>query len=170
MPPGTLSSEGVSGGGRVFFCAQIRKIERRNPENPGNSPYPEPVSALLDEPPVAQAPLWEIGRPAWHKYAVCFEGGTAAFFPQDPEEERSGYMDAVMKKRIQSVCSNCPVLIECFVSSIENRDEYGYWAGIGPTTRYRILRDLKKGEITLGELTAALAFRGPTGLADAYRK
>ena len=129
------------------------------------------MTALLAEPPVHhRTPVWEIGRPAWHKFASCFEGGTAAFFPQDPEEERSGFMDAVMRRRIQFICSGCPVLTECFVTSIKNRDEYGYWAGIGPTTRYRILRDLKKGEITLRELIAALAFRGPTGLSDAYRK
>lgn len=124
--------------------------------------------------PTSTPPLWEIGRPSWHKYAACFEGGTLAFFPQDPEEERSLRVtspDGMMQyKRIQTICSACPVLLECFTTSIRNRDEYGYWAGISPTTRLRILRDMKKGEVTLPELVAALSFRGPAGLTDAYRK
>lgn len=125
------------------------------------------MSAQAVERPV---PVYEIGRPGWHKNAACFEADTLAFFPQDPEEERSGFMDATMRRRIMDICGNCPVLVKCFTTSIENRDEYGYWAGIGPTTRFRILRDLKKGEITLPELVAALSFRGPLGLSDAYRK
>lgn len=124
----------------------------------------------LPVPRVKPPALWEIGRPSWHKEALCFEGGTMAFFPQDPEEDRSGFMDATQRRRIQDVCGSCPVLVKCFTASIENRDEYGYWAGISPTTRFRILRDLKKGEITLAELVAALSFRGPIGLSDAYRK
>jgi hypothetical protein len=124
-----------------------------------------------DDLPVERpAPLWEIGRPSWHKQTSCFETGTTAFFPQDPEEERSGFMDAIQRRRIQFICGNCPMLVKCFTTSIENRDEYGYWGGIGPTTRMRILRDLKKGEVTLAELVAALSFRGPVGLTDAYRK
>lgn len=125
---------------------------------------PDPTPA-----PVKVSPIWEIGRPAWHKYGSCFETNTAAFFPQDPEEERSGFVNGAMRRRIIDICGNCPVLIQCFTSSIENRDEYGYWAGISPTVRYRILRDLKKGEVTMVELKAALAFRGPMGLSDAYK-
>lgn len=124
-------------------------------------------------PPTTKTPrlkVWEVGRPGWHKDASCFETGTITFFPQDPEEERSGFMDATLRRRIQDVCGNCPVLIDCFTTSIANRDEFGYWAGISPTVRHRILRDLKTDAITLPELVAALSFRGPAGIADVYRK
>jgi hypothetical protein len=115
-------------------------------------------------------PVYEIGRPGWHAKAACFESGTLPFFPRDPEEEKSGYMDRNMHRRIQFVCGTCPVLTECFIASMNNRDEYGIWAGIYPAHRTRMLKDIKRGNITLGELVAALAFRGPVGLTDAYRK
>lgn len=143
------------------------------PQEPAQRPdlrIVEQPQTHLKAPGHKPIPVYEIGRPGWHQQAACFEGGTMAFFPQDPEEERSGFMSEIQRRRIQDVCSSCPVLITCFTESIEHKDEYGYWAGIGPTTRYRILRDLKKGEITLHELVAALSFRGPSGLSDAYRK
>lgn len=125
------------------------------------------MTALAIERPT---PVYEIGRPGWHNKGSCFETGTAAFFPQDTEEPPTGLTEAQQRKRIQFVCGNCPVMIDCFISSIRNKDEYGYWGGVGPTHRRRILKDLKAGEITTEELVAALAFRGPTGLTDAYRK
>ena len=155
------------------------QVRITNPDTGNTTTTRGRLRALPDEPEGREvpapktpkaAPLWEIGRPSWHKDTACFETGTMAFFPQDPEEERSGFMDATMRRRIQDICGNCPMLIACFKTSIENRDEYGYWAGIGPTTRFRILRDIKQGQITLPELVAALSFRGPVGLSDAYRK
>jgi hypothetical protein len=117
-------------------------------------------------------PVYEIGRPGWHAQAACFETGTLGFFPQDADSgvpEVNPRELGLQARRIEFICAQCPVVTQCFKASIERRDEFGYWGGVGPKARKRMLRDLRNKEITLEELVAALAFRGPQGLTDAYR-
>lgn len=100
--------------------------------------------------------------------AACLGAGVENFFPRDPDSPIVLYQDAAMFRRIDTLCSNCPVLLECFKSSMAFKDEFGIWAGIDRPQRLRMFRDLAAGNITIEELVAALAFRGPRALRDAY--
>lgn len=81
-----------------------------------------------------------LGRPVdqdllWQDEALCAQVGGDIFFP-----EKGGSSPAA-----KATCGRCPVNDQCLEYALENREEFGYWAGTSPKERKRIVR--QRGEV-----------------------
>lgn len=76
---------------------------------------------------------------SWQLKGTCRSRDPEEFF--HPEGER----DATKRQRIaraKAVCRECPVLAQCREYVLENREEYGIWAGLSEDER----EDLRAGK------------------------
>lgn len=55
---------------------------------------------------------------------LCSQTDPEMFFPSDTTRE--GYTSARMAK---SICAQCDYAVQCLVSAIMNKEEYGIWGG-----------------------------------------
>lgn len=76
---------------------------------------------------------------SWQLEGTCRKDPEMFFHPE-------GERDATKRQRIakaKAVCRECPVLAQCRAYTLENREEYGIWAGLSEDER-EALRDGKK--------------------------
>lgn len=67
---------------------------------------------------------------AWQAEARCLVADPEIFFP-----ERGG-----SSKAARSVCTNCPVRIECLKYALANREQFGIWGGTSERERRKLRR------------------------------
>lgn len=91
--------------------------------------YDEPIG---DPDPPLYSP---IKYPDWHLFAKCAGLGTSHFF----SDTKVMSISKALNKRAMKVCVGCDVLSECLTSALENKDNYGVWAGTTPLMRRRML-------------------------------
>lgn len=93
--------------------------------------------------PYVTSPTWS-GRPtedlSWHNSGRCSSSDPDLFHPEIEEGHGTSAMAAVANAK--KVCHGCPVKAPCLVYSIEKRERYGVWGGLGRTVRDRLLRTL----------------------------
>lgn len=77
--------------------------------------------------------------PSWHHDAACNDKPLAMFFGSEDNREGTLRHRPVMSPReieaAKRVCAPCPVLHECLVHALTNREQYGIWAGTTPQER-----------------------------------
>lgn len=75
-----------------------------------------------------------LGRPAWHRDALCAEYAEHAdwWFP------RRGDLDALDQAR--AVCARCLVRAECAAYAIDHAIDHGIWGGLSAMQRRRARR------------------------------
>lgn len=102
----------------------------------------------------AGSAAWEMGRRTdgpldlgamlaafrWQVDAACKGAGCEDFFPERGEG-LSNHGNAA-----KAVCARCPVIEECLVSSLENHEECGIWAGAGEGRRRVLSRAWNRRE------------------------
>ena len=101
---------------------------------------------------------WEPVRPAtplevdWHEQAACYR-----LWYDNPEDDpffvntRSEATRKTAEAR-RWCLSPCPVRSQCLRSSLEYRDRYGVWGGLGPNERKRLLERIDAGEVTIDQV------------------
>lgn len=95
---------------------------------------------------------------SWQLKGTCRSRDPEEFF--HPEGER----DATKRQRIaraKAVCRECPVLAQCRAYVLENREEYGIWAGLSEDER-EDLRNGKQLHPTAELYVVPVAVPGPT--------
>lgn len=115
----------------------------------------------------ADAPLGEMERegpeptiaslyPDWHREALCLGEDEEAWFGARDTTERPALSVAAVAAA-QRICGQCPVFTECLTTALEDRNEYGIWAGTSGRTRRRIWEAIDAGETTIPEVVTLLA-------------
>jgi WhiB family redox-sensing transcriptional regulator len=77
---------------------------------------------------------WEYG---WQWRAACRGEDSALFFPPgdlEPKEER-----LARERKAKSICSSCPVRIECLEYAVRIREPHGIWGGLNEMERRMLL-------------------------------
>lgn len=86
--------------------------------------------------------------PEWHIHASC--RGTAdsedVFF--DTAGSNYTHSDAATAREI---CDSCPVFNDCLAYAINEREEYGFWAGTTMRQRRAIFKAINQGLTTAAE-------------------
>ncbi len=81
--------------------------------------------------------------------ALCAEIDPELWFPSmENGRVQSSYVAANYAK---SVCARCPLITQCLLTAIHNKEEYGIWGGATPNERknIRTANQAKKFIITL---------------------
>jgi len=81
--------------------------------------------------------------------ALCAEIDPELWFPStDGNRTQSSYVAANYAK---SVCARCPLITQCLLTALNNKEEYGIWGGATPSERkhIRTTNQAKKFIITL---------------------
>ena len=103
-------------------------------------------------------------QPQWHDRAACAGMDDFVFFGSSDPNERPAYtLTDIAKAR--EVCRSCPVLEQCLRAAIENREEYGVWAGTTVNQRKDIRAMMSsQPEISLDRVISEYSkkFRGTT--------
>ena len=68
----------------------------------------------------------------WEDNARCLQHDPDLFFASRARAER----------RAKSICSGCPVKVECLAYALESRVEFGIWGGLNWNERRAMLRRL----------------------------
>lgn len=73
---------------------------------------------------------------AWQLQGACRDEDTELFFHPYGEREPSR---SRRERTALSVCSRCPVLLECRTYALQAREPYGVWGGLTETDRVEVL-------------------------------
>ena len=73
----------------------------------------------------------------WQQHGLCRAGDSEVFFPpmhfeHKPERE-------AREAKAKSICSGCPVRIECLTWALEVREPHGVWGGASEGDRKQML-------------------------------
>lgn len=60
--------------------------------------------------------------------ALCAQTDPEAFFP-----DKGG-----TSNHARAICAKCPLTLQCLLTALDNREEYGVWGGSGPRERRRL--------------------------------
>lgn len=66
--------------------------------------------------------------------ALCRDSDPDAWFPgvnESPDNIRT----------VKRICGRCDAAAECLASAVENREEYGIWAGLEPRQLRKLWKD-----------------------------
>jgi len=88
-------------------------------------------------------------HPAWQQQAKCLGVGNDYFFGKDDAQMT---MNISQVRRAAKLCETCPVFRECITWALENREEYGIWAGSTGKVRKNIRGMITRGEVTIPEV------------------
>ena len=72
----------------------------------------------------------------WSEQALCKGMDSKIFFPEMSDRETN----LVNLKKAMNICKRCPVMIECFMHSINNSEPDGIWGGVPFRQRTKIQR------------------------------
>lgn len=75
----------------------------------------------------------------WRDRAACAQLPKSIFFPIN---NRLGSLAKENVTKARSVCSECPVLMQCYEFAVRNNEQYGIWAGTTPKQRDAAYRKL----------------------------
>jgi WhiB family redox-sensing transcriptional regulator len=82
--------------------------------------------------------------PGWHRDALCVGERDELFFGASEPDIRPPYNLADIK-RAKAMCGGCPVAAACLRSALQNREEYGVWAGTTRKQRRKMLAAIDSG-------------------------
>lgn len=88
--------------------------------------------------------------PDWHQEAKCLGRDDSLFFGSGDPDVRPPYTLAEISNA-RAICADCPVARECLVTALQNREEYGVWAGSTRKQRKAIAVRVAQGVSTLSE-------------------
>jgi len=77
---------------------------------------------------ILQVPVLD-ERP-WAVFAACKGVYDVTFFPQTKDEERIA----------RTVCSMCPVDVDCLNHALETNERFGIWGGLNERERRKLAR------------------------------
>ena len=60
--------------------------------------------------------------------ALCAQTDPEAFFP-----EKGGTSNLA-----RAICAKCPLTLQCLLTALDNREEFGVWGGAGPKERKQL--------------------------------
>jgi hypothetical protein len=89
--------------------------------------------------------------PEWHRKARCLGADMETFFGASEPDVRPPYNLADIKKA-RDVCEQCPVAAECLRNALQNREQYGVWAGTTRKQRKAIIARIDSGEVSIDEV------------------
>ena len=69
----------------------------------------------------------------WLSEALCAQVDTEIFFPKQGQSSA----------RAKSICSTCPVAVECLRYALDTRQQEGIWGGLSPRERQSLRRHKK---------------------------
>jgi WhiB family transcriptional regulator, redox-sensing transcriptional regulator len=87
--------------------------------------------------------------PDWQKESRCLGVGNDYFFG---DEKQQPTMSIKQVRQASKLCDVCPVYRECLRWALENREEYGVWAGTSGRVRRKIQRLLEANEVTVDQV------------------
>lgn len=82
--------------------------------------------------------------PLWHIEAKCLGKEDTIFFGASDPETRPPYTLSDIRKA-QDICAECPVAKMCLTEALENREDYGVWAGTTSKQRKTMLAEVSAG-------------------------
>lgn len=88
--------------------------------------------------------------PAWHAKASCLQMEDTLFFGASEPDVRPPYTLGEIKQA-RTLCAACPVIRECLVDALRNREQYGVWAGSTSKQRREMLGRIDSGDSGFGE-------------------
>jgi WhiB family redox-sensing transcriptional regulator len=88
-------------------------------------------------------------HPHWQTDAKCLGVGNDYFFGI---EEAPMPMNISQVRRASKLCETCPVFRDCITHALENKEEYGIWAGSTGKVRKNIRAMIARGEVTVPEV------------------
>ena len=97
--------------------------------------------------------MWEL-YPDWHKDAACLGSEDKLFFGASEPDIRPPYNLGDIKKA-KTLCGGCPVSALCLRTALENREEYGVWAGTTRKQRKKMLHAIDAGVTSIEILIVA---------------
>lgn len=87
----------------------------------------------------------------WHVEAKCLGMDDTLFFGSSDPDTRPPYTLAEIRKA-QAICGQCPVAQDCLAEALENREDYGVWAGTTSKKRRSLLAQIEQG-MSMAEVT-----------------
>lgn len=90
--------------------------------------------------------------PAWHSMALCDGMDQEIFFGATDVTKTKPAMTMTQLKQAREVCNACPVFRECLQYSLEEREQYGVWAGISRRTRLKLLEIINDEVVTISDV------------------
>jgi hypothetical protein len=100
--------------------------------------------------------------PEWQKDAHCAGVGLSYYFGDDTEQPT---MSIKQVRQAAKLCDVCPVYTECLTWALDEREEYGVWAGTSGRVRRRIFKMIDNDLTTVEEVVE----RFRNGQGDTYR-
>lgn len=100
--------------------------------------------------------------PKWQDKAHCAGVGVDYYFG-DEDKQPSMPERIAQVRRASKLCDVCPVFSECLTHALENREEYGVWAGTSGRARKKLFSRLDKGESLEDIIKAVLNEREQRG-------
>jgi WhiB family redox-sensing transcriptional regulator len=100
--------------------------------------------------------------PDWQKDAHCAGVGLSYYFGDDAEQPT---MSIKQVRQASKLCDVCPVYTECLTWALDEREEYGVWAGTSGRVRRRIFKLIDDDLTTVAEVVE----RFRNGQGDTYR-
>jgi WhiB family transcriptional regulator, redox-sensing transcriptional regulator len=83
-------------------------------------------------------PLVAADRLDWHHDAACRGELAAAFYPPLRPESKSERL--AREREAKTVCSSCPVRVDCLEHAIDHDERYGIWGGLTDVERRHLPR------------------------------
>jgi len=97
--------------------------------------------------------MWDL-YPDWHRDAACLGQADQLFFGASEPDIRPPYNLGDIKKA-KTLCGGCPVSALCLRTALENREEYGVWAGTTRKQRKKMLHAIDAGVTNIETLIVA---------------
>lgn len=88
--------------------------------------------------------------PEWMDLSVCSGMDDTLFFGASDPNERPQFTLTQIKEA-RKLCAKCPVARICLQTSLENRDEYGVFAGSTRTDRAKMLMRITTGITSMND-------------------
>jgi len=120
-------------------------------ERPNWQNFDSFLDSIDNEPPLADSERFvsyslDDLYPAWQAKAHCLGVGNEYFFG---DEEEQPTMSIKQVRQASKLCDVCPVYRECLTWALEQKEEYGVWAGTSGRTRRKIQRMLDDGDTSV---------------------
>lgn len=71
---------------------------------------------------------------SWFNKGLCKDHDTNLFFAETGENLKT--------RKAKTICSGCPVRLECLVYALENKEPFGVWGGTTYRQRGRMMRHI----------------------------
>ena len=91
--------------------------------------------------PLNFPPDLAVPTPDWMWEGNCLSVGVAPFYP----EPQPGRPNTKAAAEALATCKGCPVIEECFLYAMRNREEWGVWGGTTQQQRRAKFRELDAG-------------------------